>query len=334
MLKLLDVPIWVVSTRKTGHVNQCLSLLDALGVEPNRTILIAGKSAADTRLRKLTLFFETLFHSLRGLVRNRAPQKFVIISSGRSATWLCRIWRWIRKSDVFIIHIGSTKVSASFANIFVTSNHDSRDREIDNKCRDGMILTIDGVLARKPEMRGRPDPVTSSARTAHLVVLIGGKNDTFDYDGPVFRHSIDQLKAVIDRDDCTTDVVFSRRTYERTSKLLRASLADCKCQFVDVADRAGYAKAMSGASHFVVCPDSITMISECCSLNRAVYVLSMDKVSADTVKTRLIEQFLDLGYVEKFDNFAWRKTTRTLRDQAKVVTDSIEGELFQWYMRR
>ena len=60
-----------------------------------------------------------------------------------------------------------------------------------------------------------------------------------------------------------------------------------------VDDRAGYLRAVANASHFVVCPDSITMISECCSLNRAVYVLSMDTVSADTERTRLIEQFLD-----------------------------------------
>jgi len=334
MLKLPDVPIWVVSTRKTGHINQCLSLLDAFGVEPNRTILIAGRSVADTRLRKLKLFFETPLQSLRELVRNRAPRKFVIISSGRSAAWLCRFWRWIRKSNVFIIHIGSTKVSTHVVNIFVTSNHDIRDREIDDKCRDGMILTIDGVLARKPEMRGGPVPVTSSTQTPHLVVLIGGKNNTFDYDGPMFRHAIDQLKTVIDRDDCTADVVLSRRTYKRTSNLLRAAFADCKCQIVDVADRAGYRRAMSDASHFVVCPDSITMISECCSLNSAVYVLSMDTVSADTERTRLIEQFLDLGYVEKFDNFAWEKTTRTLSDQVKVIADIIEMESFQWHLRQ
>ena len=332
-MKFPDVPIWVVSTRKTGHINQCLSLLDAFGLKPNRMILIAGKSAADTRLRKLMLFFETPLQSLRELLRNRAPQKFIIISSGRSATWLCRFWLWIRKRNVFIIHIGSTKAKTRFANIFVTSNHDIRDREIDDKCRDGMILTIDGVLSLKPEMRGGPAPVTSSARTPHLVILIGGKNKTYDYDGPMFRHSIDQLKAVFDRDDCTVDLVLSRRTYERTSNLLRAALADCKCQFVDVADRAGYLRAMADASHFVVCPDSITMISECCSLNRAAaYVLSMDTVSADE-RTRLVEQFLDLGYVEKFDNFAWEKTTRTLRDQAEVISDSVEGELFRWYSR-
>ncbi|MEM7530314.1 MAG: ELM1/GtrOC1 family putative glycosyltransferase [Pseudomonadota bacterium] len=323
-----SVPVWIVSVRKTGHLNQCRALVTALGTEPERTLLIDGKAAADRQARKLALRLLTPWQVLRALLSNRLPRRLVVISSGRAPLALCRIWRRLRRDRLFVVQVGMPRRGADVADILVASRHQGaagEDGDGSGADAPGTII-VDGVLARPPAA------LTAIAERApaprHIAMLVGGKNVTFDYDGPRFRRALEKLAAL--RTEAEVSVVFSRRTYPRTAALIRARLADLGIAFIEVGDREGFASTMAGATHLVVCPDSITMISECCASGRPVFVPGMDVLRPGHENARFIQQFIEAGYALPFDAFAWEAETRPLGDEAARIAPRILHCLEDW----
>ncbi len=316
-----NAPLWIVSVRKTGHFNQCVALADALGLTPKKTIEIDGKAAADTPRRKRQLRFLTPLQTLWAGLSNRLPKRLIIISSGRSVLTLCRFWRRIMGDRLFIIHVAVPRPSTDFVDILIASRHQLLPDAPAPDAR--KVLHIDGVLARSQA------PVQShSPREPHVVLLVGGKNVTFDYDGPTFRASLKALNVAFPA--AKLSVVFSRRTFPRTQKLLRQTLGGPKVRFIEVNDRDGYKDALATASRFVVCPDSITMVSECCARGLPVHVLDMDRAPNTTENARFIDQFLAAGYLSVLEETEDQQTTRQLEDQANLVAEPIKEALSDW----
>ncbi|MEM7711505.1 MAG: ELM1/GtrOC1 family putative glycosyltransferase [Pseudomonadota bacterium] len=318
MSKNPDIPVWIVSVRKTGHINQCLALADALGLHPDRTILIDGKAAADRPGRKQLLRVLTPWQVFRALLRHRPPRPLVILSSGRSAIAPCRIWRHRLRRDLFAIHVAQPRISTAFADILIASRHQTAEGPADA----GRVLSVDGVLARRAEIASKP------ASGRHPVFLVGGKNTTYDYDGPAFRDALDVMARTFA--DTTFRVVFSRRTFPRTEALIRDKLSGAGTRFVAVTDRDGFTRAIAEASHFVVCPDSITMVSECCTTGRPVHAPAMDHLRADTENARFIDHFVADGYVAPLAVFDWTTRTRHLSDQAVAVARDVATDMAAW----
>ena len=322
----LDHPVWILAVRKTGHVNQCRALASALGVTPERVILIDGRAAADGWLRQCATHLRTLGQVARLLLATRPPDGVAVISSGRAATIPLGLWRRLRRTGIFSIHVGAPRVRTGFADVLVASRHQVAGEIVTEA---GLTLAIDGVLAHRPDgIAPRP-----CMRDRHITMLVGGKNVTYDYCGPLFRASLDALKRAI-ADGATVSVVFSRRTYPDTQAMLRAALAGSGAEFVEVSDRSGYTRAMARASRFVVCPDSTTMVSECCATGRPVFVPEMDLLSGDTRNARFVRQFLAGGYIAPLAAFGWSVATRRLEDQAMRVAGPITRALAVWSEHR
>jgi hypothetical protein len=49
----LPFETWIVTVRKTGHLNQCKALLAGLDLKPDKIFEIPGKSASDNGLQRL-----------------------------------------------------------------------------------------------------------------------------------------------------------------------------------------------------------------------------------------------------------------------------------------
>ncbi|MEM9761194.1 MAG: ELM1/GtrOC1 family putative glycosyltransferase [Pseudomonadota bacterium] len=327
-----DCAVWIVCVRKTGHVNQCLALARALGTEPERTILIDGKAAADRPFRKAMLALLTPWQILRARLFHRQPARLLVISSGRSVLPLLRAWRHRAGARLFAVHVGLPKKGAGGADIVVASRHQiaEGDGDRDQPALRGhrRLIPIDGVLARPPA----PTRAPFEPAGRHLVILIGGKNVTFDYGAPLFARALARMRSILA--DGPGTVVFSRRTYPGTAAQTRQALSGLGATFVDAEDREGFVRAVARATHLIVFPDSITMICECCTTGRPVFVPEMDVRRPEHENARFIAAFLREGYILPLDAFAWDAQTRPLEDEAARIAPEIIAALSAPAQRR
>jgi hypothetical protein len=184
------------------------------------------------------------------------------------------------------------------------------------------IRMVHGALTYLPGERTAPQTTPNRA----LVALIGGNNVTYDYKGKLFEAFIEQLNSITGG-RCV--VVLSRRTSAETEKQLRAVLRP-DISLVPVSDRAGYEQARAGATHFVVCPDSVTMVSECAASGRPVYVPRLDFIKPDHDNAKFIALNMREAYILPFEEFDWTKSTRKLDDQAKGLAPGLLAAIESW----
>jgi mitochondrial fission protein ELM1 len=316
----LPFETWIVAVRKTGHLNQCKALLAGLDLKPDKIFEIPGKSASDNGLRNVGDMLATLAATARKIATQKLPKHLFVAASGRSSVLLCRYLRKRMKDRVYIVMVGSPKTNCSFANVLVTAKHKTLTLQPSEAPSD--IRTVHGALTWHPGH----EAISQHATGRTLVALIGGKNQTYRYSGRQFDTFVDELNAIM---DARCIIVLSRRTTADTANQLRRMLRS-DIEIIPVNDRVGYENARTAATHFVVCPDSVTMVSECATTGRPVYVPDLAILKPDHDNAKFIALSMREGYVLPFEEFDWQKSTRKLEDQASALAPGLNFSIQTW----
>jgi mitochondrial fission protein ELM1 len=313
---------WIVSTEKAGHINQCRALMSALGIEPDRTIQIPGKSAAETITQQLAVGMKHVGLTSKHILTVALPERLLVVASGQSALLYCRYLRKRLGKRLLMIMVGVPKSRIDYADILIGSI--LKRTMIDEEWMPVHRFFIEGSLAFKHQV-----PVNIAQEEKTIAALIGGKNTAFNYNGAQFDVFKLHLTALVKEQGARLIVVFSRRTMPETVAALRNSL-DQLAEFVEVTDRQGYLDALARASRFVVCPDSVSMICECCSSGKTVFVPTFDISNKRHHSIGFIDYFLIQKYILPLGSFSWEARSRYLANQAETISTEIKVAIREW----
>ncbi len=321
--------LWVATTDKIGHLNQCIALTDALGVEPARVARIPGFNLRHRKARKLVQRVRGWAHSL-ALLPAAPAGRLVLVISGRSSEYAAKALRWRLGARLFVISVGPPINYLETVDLAVM-NEASLPKWQRRRARFGDRVTlveipIIGALARRfgaEAVEGRDENL--------LAVLIGGENKDFALDGERFAWAMARIAEVARAGDWRVEAVLSRRTSEKTEAMAREALAGTPA-VVHGREATGKYRALLGrAGAFAVTPDSVTMLSEVCLTRRPVYALDLEPLpDPDREGERLIEAMVGRGVVRRFAGEVEAFAPAERLDEAARIAPLIAGRIRAW----
>ncbi|WP_119392275.1 ELM1/GtrOC1 family putative glycosyltransferase [Taklimakanibacter lacteus] len=316
------MPVWIVSTAKTGHLNQCRALAAELGKDPARIIAIPGPSGADGFARRLIGRLLDPVRTGLALLSHPLPKDTLVIASGRASEGVCVVWRMLLGRRFFVVYVGVPKTDSALADVLVHGDH-----RISGLDKPGIHVPTRGAMVTEP---ARSHTASEPGKVRNILVLIGGKNLTYDYDGPKFRGFINQLAKLAEDKTLALRLAVSRRTQPATYDLISSVLKGSGIAIIELADREGFAAARRTADTFIVCPDSITMISECCAEAVPTFIPDIDVKRPSTENLRFVAKVLAERHALSFTAPLPLAQTVRIENQARRAAAAVRDHIKAW----
>lgn len=321
--------LWVATTDKIGHLNQCIALTDALGVAPARLARIPGFNLRHGRARKLIQRLKGWAHSL-ALVPAAPAGPLVLVVSGRSSEYAAKALRWRLGARLFVISVGPPINYLETIDLAVM-NEASLPKWRRRRARAAGPVTLEeipiiGALARRfgaEGAEGREDDL--------LAVLIGGENKDFALDGARFGWAMARIAEIARAGAWRVEAVLSRRTSRKTEGMVREALAGTPAAVHGREASDSYRALLGRAGAFAVTPDSVTMLSEVCLTGRPVYALDLEPLpDPDREGERLIEAMVARGVVRRFAGEIEAFQPAERLDEAARIAPDIAARIRAW----
>jgi mitochondrial fission protein ELM1 len=307
-----------VSVEKAGHVNQCIAFCEQIGWPVAETLLVPGPSRMNSRGRNLVLRFRRGL-KLRWLTMTRRQHnRLRIVASGISAERLVAFYRSLYGSRLYAIYLGSPRCREPIFDFAIASHHAVLPGcTASSTCYSGAerVAWMEGVF-----VRALPSPPNGRCQST-IAVLIGGINKAFQLRADLIIDQLQKLRSAISSPAAQTLVVFSRRTPWRLEQDLRSGLSAEGIHFVDRYDRQGFREAVASASHFVITPDSITMICESFATGKPVSILDLPVFNRDSSAFR---------FVAGMRSFPADRAGSILKDSARAALSAVAADYKVW----
>jgi mitochondrial fission protein ELM1 len=298
----MQIPVYIISVAKSGHLNQCIALCETIGWAVTSVTQIPGAGRMDGPVARTGKNLKRMYATWKHAPQRVQHDQVVIVAGGAAAEALVYRYRELYGSRLFAVFVGSPKRKEAIFDLAIASLHSSETGQHGFSSA-GQTAWINGVLVRK-------SPAAITARN-HTVVLIGGINKAF----LLVPETIVRELAVVQ--DTGMTCVFSRRTPLALERTVRQAFSGRNTEFIDRSDREGYLKAMQGAKRIIVTPDSISMICEACATGQKVEVFKLPCFDQESSTARFVDQYHSLGRIVFLGEVMVRN-----RD---IADDGIEG---------
>ncbi len=293
-----SINCWIITEGMKGTENQCLGLVNAMGIEP---------TVKKIKLKQPWQVMSPWLYSTKfNPIGNESdlfapPWPDLIVAAGRKSVAPAL---WVKEQageDCVLIQIQNPYVSPSKFDFVITPQHDYIEG-------DNVIKTVAGLhnicQEKLDEARESYKNQFSKLPEPRVAVLIGGdsKHHTLTPDSVnILARQLNQLA----HDGYGLMVTVSRRTGAENEKILRDTLTDKNIYFWDDTGENPYAGMLAWADVILVTEDSVSMTSEAVSTGKAVYIIKME------------------GNSDRLDRFH-----ETL--QKSGITRIFEGKIEQW----
>lgn len=257
----------MVSDGKAGHVNQCLGLAEALGVEEGLASVEVRTVVARAPWRWLP--------ARAWLAAGAAPQTpltppwpDLVITAGRTAV---AVGAWLRRQGVPTVTIQDPRLPLRWFDATIAPAHDG--------IRGESVITTLGALTRITPARLDAAASAWRDRLAPLgrplvAVLLGGANRVFRFDAAT-SESVGAALRHLQQDGMALAITASRRTPAEAVQTIQAALAPERLWWWDGTGDNPYFGLLALADHLVVTMDSVSMLSEAASTGRPVHGIAL-----------------------------------------------------------
>ena len=267
---------WVVTDGKPGMENQCLGLVEAMGLVATVKRLHLHRLWRELGLK---LDWSPGFALKRnGIV---PPWPDLLIASGRTSVVASLYVKAASGGRTFTVQIQRPVVSIDRFDRVIVPQHD--------QLRGENVILMSGALHRVTPELLRSEAARLAPRVAHLpqpyvAVMLGGGSTAIS---PLRRWSAyrlgrkqlteiaDQLVALARNEDVGLLVTASRRTDPADLAHFRAILRGCPAVIWDGRGENPYFGILGLANSFIVTCDSVNMISEACSTDKPVQIIKL-----------------------------------------------------------
>ncbi len=205
----------------------------------------------------------------------------IIISAGRRAAPIALYLKKKLGGDPKVVQIMNPNIDFKKFDLVILPEHDSAK----NQSHPNLVTSI-GALTRVDQKRLAEElkkfPELQKTNKTKIALLVGGSSKKTNF-------KIDSIKklAVLASDfvnlkDAKLLVLNSRRTSAELTSNLKSELK-CDFEFFDwklVKDKNPYFAILGVADVFIITGDSVSMISECCSTGKPVFIFDDGEISS------------------------------------------------------
>ena len=333
-MKEIKDEIWILADDRPGNYSQALGLAGELDFEHKIVNISYGNFAILPNL--------FLRSSLRGL--NKETKKSLsnmnyypkmIIAAGRRAAPVSLYLKEKSGNRTKIIQIMNPGISHKKFDCIILPRHDRIKKSYTNVIRSIGALTKVNKDAIAYEVEKFAKIIKVDKKKKKIALLIGGDTKNTKFDIQSARTLSDRVARVVKNMDSELFIINSRRTPEKVTKEIVSNLDKKKCsyQFFDFNSTSKkdnpYYALIGMADYFVVTGDSVSMISEVCSLEKPVYIYDNAKISSKKHKKFHKCLFLE-NYAKELNHVvnSLEKNVGKKLDETDRIAKIIKKELF------
>jgi len=318
-MKIKD-EIWVLADDRPGTALQGVGLAEEIGFEYKTIKLEYG-------------FFATLpnwFFS-RSLIRlSKKSRKFfenmdylptIVISAGRRLAPVSLFLKKQSQNRTKIIQIMNPNLDLEKFDFVILPKHD----EVDESKFSNLITTIGSLTKTNEHLiaieKEKFSPWFQNIEKTKIALLVGGSSKNTNFSKSLASKLAKNISLVANNMNATLLVLTSRRTGDELSNVLKENLT-CDFKFFDwpkIIKENPYLAILGWADFFVITGDSVSMISECCSMGKPVYIFD-DKDISTKKHRKFHHDLFAQNYAKKFiaglkklEKFSSKKLQETKR---------------------
>ena len=278
---ILKDEIWILGDNRPGTVSQSIGLAEEIGF--------------DYKIINLTynfLAFLPNFLFSRSMIRltKDVKNKFqnldylpsMIISAGRRSAPVALYLKELSDNRTKIVQIMNPNLNFDKFDFVILPKHD----EADESAHSNLITTI-GALTKTNEKsiaqeREKFASWFAEIKKPKIALMLGGSSNKtkFTTDSGIELAQI--ISEITNNMDATLLVLNSRRSCDELSQAVKSNL-NCDFKFFDWKETKNenpYLAILGYADFFVITGDSVSMISECCSTGKPVYIFDEKEISS------------------------------------------------------
>lgn len=288
--------IWVLCDERTGNVNQCLGVSDALKWPYERIDLAYGFLAK--------LPNQLLGKSLLGLTassksRLHEPWPDLVIAAGRRlAPVACHI-KQRSGGKTRLVHIMDPGAfHKEFDLIFIPRHDDKADLAPNERWVTGAPhgITPQSLMAAQ----GHWQEVFKALPSPKVALIVGGATKNREFSNAMARELGRKVNACVSEMGGALLVTTSRRTGAAAPSLMsEMTVPAFTYQWGDEGENP-YRGFLACADFLIVTGDSISMCSECCATRKPVYIYGPE-VMVSPKHARFHKTLYDGGYAKAFE---------------------------------
>ncbi|GDX35530.1 hypothetical protein LBMAG18_00410 [Alphaproteobacteria bacterium] len=296
--------LWILADDRPGTFSQSLALAQALKIKYEIIKIDYNffSKLPNFLLKLYPLHFNR--NNLKQLVEktiNNNLQPQIIISAGRKAS-LIGIFLKKKFEKTKLIQIMQPEINYNKFDIVILPNHDKP------KYKKGNILYSVGALNQiNPEIiienKEKFKKIFNKINQKIVVLLVGGNSKKNYYDKKSVIKLCHETNNFVKKLNCQLLILNSRRTSPEITQLIKKNI-NCQNIFFEwdkVKNNNPYLASIGFADYFIATGDSVSMISECCSSGRPVFIFDQKKISSK--KHRIFHQELyKNGYAFPLNN--------------------------------
>jgi mitochondrial fission protein ELM1 len=319
MINIKD-EIWILGDDRPGTVSQSIALAEEIGFE-YKVINLTYSSFS----KLPNCFFG------KSLLRldKKSRQKFrkfdymprIIIGAGRKAAPILLALKKKSGNKSKIVQIMHPNIDLKKFDFVILPKHD----QADTKKHPNLIITIGAlskvndakIISEKEKFRTWFENI----KKPKIALLVGGSSAKTKFEKDSAIRLAKTSSRIAEEMNATLLVLNSRRTSETLTKAIQSNL-QCDFKFFDwrkMHNENPYMAILGYADFFIITGDSVSMISECCSTGKPVYIFDEKEIS--TAKHRrfhhdLIAENYAKNLVKnlaRLKNFTERKLHETKR---------------------
>lgn len=322
MQKILKNEAWILADNRPGTSAQAIGLAEEIGL-PYRIInLDYGFFSALPNIFLSTSLLRLKSKSRTEILKTESLPS-LLISAGRRAAPIALHLKKISKNQTKIIQIMNPNLNFKKFDLVILPKHDG----IDEKNFSNLITTI-GSLTRidnkRLESESQKFPELQKNTKIKIALLVGGSSNKTKFEIESAKKLAEISSKLAKKMNATLLILNSRRTSDDLNLALKSKLSG-DFQFFDwseVKNNNPYFAILAKADFFVITGDSVSMISECCSTGKPVYIFDEAEISSPKHR-RFHQELVAKNYAKKLsedlENFSPQKLQETKRVAAAAI---------------
>lgn len=322
--------IWILSDNRPGTASQAIGLAEEIGFEYK---IIDLTYSFFSRLPNcfLSSSLLRLSSTTKKNLKNFDYFPRLIISAGRRSAPIALHFKKKSQNKTKIIQIMNPNLDFKKFDLVILPKHDGIAEE-----KFPNLITTLGSLTKINEniIAAECEKFSSWFQNddkKKIALLIGGssKKTKFTEESAI---KLAKISATIAKNmDATLFVLTSRRTDEELTNAIKSNLQG-DFRFFDwkeVFDHNPYLAILGHADFFIISGDSVSMISECCSTGKPVYIFDEEKISSAKHR-KFHQELIAKNYAKKLTKnlIILKKFSEKKLQETKRVALIIKSKIF------
>jgi len=317
--------IWILADDRPGTASQGIGLAEEIGFEYKIIKLTYSFFA-----KLPNCFFSNSLLRLSPNCRKEIQEinylPNLIISAGRRAAPIALFLKKQSGGQTKITQIMNPDLDFRKFDFVILPKHDG----ISAKKFTNVITTIGALTKTNEKLIIKEQKKFSSwfqnIEKTKIALLVGGSSGKTKFTKESAIKLAKSATEIANNMNATLLVLNSRRTEAELTDAIKSNLK-CDFKFFDwreLQNENPYLAILGYADFFIITGDSVSMISECCSTGKPVYIFNEKEISAKKHK-RFHENLFDENYakklvrnLKKLENFSSRKLQETKRVAAII----------------